>query len=422
MVSSIIETLSGRGLIQDSSDESVINSLAAGDAFYIGFDPTAPSLQIGNLVPLIVSTHLAQAGLTPIILFGGATGAIGDPSGKSEERKLLSREVLDANIVNQQQKAVEIMGRMDVTPTFVNNLDWTRDVSILDFLRDVGKHFTVNYMLAKEVVKARLGGDGISYTEFSYMLLQAFDFAHLFQHHNCKLQIGGSDQWGNITAGLEYIRRRQLGSACALSFPLITNSQGKKFGKSESGSIWLNGCDTSPYRFHQFWLNTDDKDVSAYLKIFTFLPLEQIKEIEKTVAEAPEKREAQKILADSVCTLVHGEQATIDAKKSAEVLFGGSIEGLDSAQLEDIFADVPSSEFDLTQLSQATALDAFADSGLVASRGEGKRLIKEGGAYLNNKRVTDPGQTLADAGALDQGVFVLRSGKKKYHLVKVRNG
>jgi tyrosyl-tRNA synthetase len=422
MKTNILETLESRDLLQDVSDREGLVKLADGDAFYIGFDPTAPSLQVGNLIPLIVSAHLAKAGLKPIVLFGGATGAIGDPSGKNQERQLLSSDVINKNIQRQISQTTQIMDRLGIAPEFVNNIDWIGQMDVLSFLRDVGKHFTVNYMIAKEVVKTRLGGEGISFTEFSYMLLQALDFAHLFQEKNCKLQIGGSDQWGNITAGLEYIRRKQLGQAYALSWPLLTNSQGKKFGKSEGGAIWLGADYTSAYRFHQFWLNIDDQDAISYLKIFTFHSLEEIDEIAKASSADPQKRVAQKALADAVCTLVHGPDATAEAKKSAEALFGGSVETLTEAQLEDIFSEVPSTELSQSALADGTMLDVFVACGLSSSRGEAKRLIKDGGAYVNNQRVSDLGATLKDCGVAERKVFFLRSGKKKYHLVRVTNG
>jgi tyrosyl-tRNA synthetase len=380
-------------------------------------DPSAPSLQIGNLVPLIVSMHLGRAGLSPLLLFGGATGSIGDPSGKKAERQLLDKSSVDANVAKHQAKVLEIFDRAKVKTTFVNNYDWTAPLSVLDFLRDVGKFFTINYMLAKEFVKTRVEEDSISYTEFSYMLLQAFDFCHLYQHKNCKLQIGGSDQWGNITSGLELIRKKLSGEAYAFSFPLVTDSAGRKFGKSEGGAVWLDGSMTSPYRFHQFWLNVDDASVVKLLKIFTFLPQAEILRLETSVSQSPEKREAQIALADAVCDLVHGPEATAKAKRSAQVLFGGSLEGLSRADLEEIFAEVPSTSYDKQKLSGMSYLDLLAETKLVPSKGEGRRLITNGGAYLNNERVTDPQLRLPEA-LVESGMLVLRAGKKQYHLVK----
>ena len=273
--------LSWRGLVQEMSDPEMFSKLRAGDAFYIGFDPTAPSLQVGNLVQILVAIHLTKAGLKPILLFGGATGMIGDPGGRSAERNLLELSVVADNVTRQELQAKTLWERagQTCTPTFVNNLTWSKDVSMLSFLRDIGKHFTVNYMIAKESVKTRLSGDGISYTEFSYMLLQAFDFLHLYQNNNVRLQFGGSDQWGNITAGLELIRRKIQGDAYAFCGPLITNSEGKKFGKSAGNAVWLDPKLTSPYKFHQFWLNVPDADVIRLLKVFTFESEESIKAI-----------------------------------------------------------------------------------------------------------------------------------------------
>ncbi len=419
MTVELFQDLEWRGLLQDRSDDEIAGKLPAGAPFYVGFDPTATSLQLGNLIPLLVSARMAQEGYKPIILFGGATGSIGDPSGKNKERQLLSREEIQANVDTQKAQTEAIYERIGITATFVDNFDWTKDVTMLEFLRDIGKHFTVNYMLAKEVVKSRVEGAGISFTEFSYMTLQAFDYLHLFKHHGCRLQIGGSDQWGNITAGLELIRRKNVGEAFAFSFPLLTNSQGKKFGKSEDGAIWLDPKLTSPYKLHQFWLNTDDSDVIRYIKIFTFLDKEKVAELERCVEQAPEKRLAQKTLADEVCTLIHGKDATEDAKRSAQVLFGGSLEGLSTEQLEEIFSDVPSSSLPLHDTRESSLLDLFVNSGAISSKGECKRLIKNGGAYLNNERITDGALSLKEALPEPQELLVLRTGKKKYHLVKL---
>lgn len=412
-----VDHLQWRGLLQDLSDPDGIRKLGPGDSFYVGLDPSAPSLQVGNLVPLIVSMHLGRAGLKPIILFGGATGSIGDPGGRRSERPLLDRATIDDYVRRHSAKVAEIFDRAKVKAQYVNNYEWTAPVSVIDFLREVGKHFTVNYMLAKEFVKSRVEEDSISYTEFSYMLLQAFDFLHLYQNMGCKLQIGGSDQWGNITSGLELIRKKIAGSAFAFSIPLILDSQGRKFGKSEGGAVWLDSALTSPYKFHQYWLNLDDASVIKYLKIFSFLSPEEITEAEQRLVAAPEKREAQKLLADLVTTLVHGESGTADAKKSAEVLFGGSLSGLSNKQLEDIFGGVPSTTVAHQRLSAITVVDLFVETKLAASKGEARRLISSGGAYVNNERVSDPAAVL---GAVSpDAMIVLRSGKKNYHLVKV---
>ncbi len=414
----LFDELAWRGLIADMSDSELSSKLKPGDKFYVGFDPSAASLQIGNLVPIIAAIHLAKAKLSPILLFGGATGAIGDPSGKRSERQLLTREVIDQNVKLHQNKMNEMLDRVGIKARFVNNYDWTHNLSVLQFLTEIGKHLTVNYMLAKDSVKVRLDGDGISFTEFSYMLLQAFDFYHLYKSMGCKLQVGGSDQWGNITAGLELIRRKLQGDAYGLSFPLITDSEGKKFGKSESGTLWLDSKATSPFKLHQFFLNSPDSDVIKLLKIYSFLNKERITELEQSLLNAPEKREAQTALADAVLDLVHGADETKLAKRSAEVLFGGSMQGLNDTQLESIFSDVPSSQIERTRLKEMTIVDLFTECALTKSKGDAKRLIGNGGAYLNNERISDSTLTVSSSGMLEKDLFVLRSGKKSYHLIK----
>lgn len=396
-----------------------LKKLGSGDVFYVGLDPSAPSLQVGNLVPLIVAAHLARAGLKPIILFGGATGSIGDPSGKRSERPLLDRATIDENVRKHSGKVAEVYQRLGIKAEFVNNFDWTVNVSVIDFLREVGKYFTLSYMLGKEFVKTRVDDDSISYTEFSYMLLQSFDFLHLYQNKNCKLQIGGSDQWGNITSGLELIRKKIGGSAFAFSIPLILDSQGRKFGKSEGSAVYLDGAMTSPYKFHQYWLNLEDASVIKYLKIFSFLEKEEIDAIEEKLKSAPEKREAQHALADIMTTLIHGEEGMREAKKSAQVLFGGSIAGLSEKQLEDIFNGVPSTTIERSRLDGMSFADLMAETKLASSKGEARRLITSGGAYLNNERVSDAALTLSATAAAKSSIFVLRSGKKNYHLIKV---
>lgn len=416
----VFEELSWRGLVQDRSDPEAFSKLKRGDAFYIGFDPTAPSFQVGNLVALLVSIHLTKAGLKPILLFGGATGMIGDPGGKSAERNLLPLEQVAENVKLQQTQAANLWRRagLDITPEIVNNLDWTRDVSVLEFLRDVGKHFTINYMLAKDSVKSRLSGEGISYTEFSYMLLQSFDYLHLYQHKNCKLQIGGSDQWGNMTAGLELIRRKIQGEAYALSFPLITNSEGKKFGKSEGNAVWLNPKMTSPYKFHQFWLNVQDSEVVRLLKIFTLETKETIEEVEDLMKTDPERRHAQKLLADSICTFVHGEQATADAKRCAQALFRGALSELSDEQILEIFDDAPSTAITRSQVVDLDILTLLSTT-ISKSKGEARRLVQAGGIYLDSERVSNEALKLTETKILSKGFIVLRSGKKNYHIVRL---
>jgi len=415
-----LEELTWRGLIQDVSDPEALSKLKPGDSFYIGFDPTAPSLQVGNLAALLVSIHLTRAGLKPILLFGGATGMIGDPGGKSVERNLIPLEQVAANVELQKNQADQLWTRagLSCSPEVVNNVDWTKEISFLSFLRDIGKHFTVNYMLAKDAVKSRLSGDGISYTEFSYMLLQANDFLHLFQTRGCKLQIGGSDQWGNITAGLELIRRKVNGEAYALSFPLITNSDGKKFGKSEGNAVWLDPKLTSAYKFHQFWLNVSDREVIHLLKVFTLETRETIAEIESSLKSSPERREAQKLLADSVCALVHGSAATADAQRCAQALFSGSISELSNAQILEIFDDAPSSSITRSQVETLDILTLLSST-VSKSKGEARRLIQGGGVYIDSERITNEALQLKDTAILTKGFAVLRSGKKNYHLLRL---
>ena len=423
MTMNLLEELTWRGLVQDISDPEALSKLKQGDVFYLGFDPSAPSLQVGNLVPLIVSIHLTKAGFNPILLFGGATGSIGDPGGRSSERNLLELEQVANNVKLQEQQARAIWqsAGSSIAPTFVNNIEWTKDITALSVLRDVGKHFTVNYMLAKDSIKSRLGGEGISYTEFSYMLLQAFDYLHLYQTKRCRLQIGGSDQWGNLTAGLELIRRKIQGEAYALSCPLITNSDGKKFGKSEGNAVWLDSTMTSPYKFHQFWLNVPDGDVLRLIKVFTFESKQRVDSIEAEMLAQPEKRAAQQLLADSVCTLVHGAQATIDAKRSADALFSGSLEGLSSAQLLELFKDAPTTTITEAQVRELDLLGLLSVT-VAKSKGEARRLVQGGGIYLDNARVSDEALKLKDTAIQKQGFIVIRSGKKNYHLVRLQNG
>ena len=416
----IIDDLMGRGLIQDTSDIEALKALKPGESFYVGFDPTAPSLQVGNLVPLIMSLRLAKAGLKPIILFGGSTGAIGDPSGRNSERQLLERDVIDKNIAVQTEQVKEIFGRENVSPVFVNNWDWTKDISVLDFFRDVGKHLTVNYMIAKEVIKTRLGNDGISYTEFSYMLLQAFDFYHLYKNHNCRMQIGGSDQWGNITAGLELIRRKTADhNAVAFSIPLLTNSEGKKFGKSEGGTLWLDTEKTSSYQFHQFWIITPDADVERLLNVFTLKTPSEISSLIAQHSAAPEKRTAQKMLADAVTELAHGAAAVSEANKSAEVLFGGDIQGLSDKELLSVFAGVPSVTITKEEAINGPLLELLVNAGSVKSKGEARRLITGGGISFNGKRILESHSTASQVCSSFESVLVIRVGKKNYTLVKL---
>ncbi|RME59587.1 MAG: tyrosine--tRNA ligase, partial [Candidatus Dadabacteria bacterium] len=395
----VVSELKWRGLFFDISDEEGLYSAPSkGTTFYLGIDPTAPSLQLGNFVPLRMVSILAKSGAVPILLFGGATALIGDPSGKSEERPLLPPEEIERNKEKIKSQTQEILKRLGVEKTqFVDNLEWLSNTPLLSFLRDVGKYLTVNYMLQKESVQSRLQAGGISYAEFSYMLLQAYDFWHLFCSKNCLLQIGASDQWGNITAGIELIRKKEGKSAYGICCPLLVDSSGRKFGKSAGNALWLNSDLTSPYKLHQYFINCDDKTALSYLKILTDLELEEIKEIENYTEKKPEERKAQKTLADWMVKTLYGESALEEAKRAADVLFGkGEIEGLSDSVLKDIFSDVPSKILSREELLGKTFADLFFLSGALPSKGEAKRLIKNGGAYVNNKKVKSENELLTE--------------------------
>ncbi|RMG98605.1 MAG: tyrosine--tRNA ligase [Chloroflexi bacterium] len=419
------EELKWRGLVYDHT-ESVPELLAKEKiTVYNGFDPTADSLHIGHLVPMMGLARLQRFGHTPIAIAGGGTGMIGDPSGRATERQLLSREQIEANLEGiKKQLALILDFEVKSNPArILNNADWLAPMSMMTFLRDVGKYFTVNYMMAKDSVKSRLEREeGISFTEFSYMLLQAYDFLHLFDTYGCVMQTGGSDQWGNITAGVELIRRVRGKKAHGLVYPLITNADGSKFGKTASGTnVWLDPQRTSPYRFYQFWLNVDDADVINYLKYFTWLDQHEIRALEEALFERPEKREAQRALAQEVTRMIHGETAVARAEQASQVLFGGDLEGLDANDIRDIFADVPSSQLAKTAFEGEgmPVVDLLVETGLATSKGDARRSIQGGGIYVNNRRVTDVGQRVTVAESIEGQFVVLRKGRKKYHLVQL---
>ncbi len=423
-MSNVFDEFTWRGLVYDAT-EGVQDVLAREKiTVYIGFDPTGDSLQVGNLLALMGLARMQRFGHTPIALAGGGTGMIGDPSGKAQERQLLTKEQIEANVAAIKEQMAHFLDfEVKGNPAQIeNNADWLMPLRLVDFLRDVGKHFTVNYMVAKDSVKSRLGREeGISYTEFSYMLLQSYDFLHLFDHHNCVMQSGGSDQWGNITAGVELIRRMRGERAYGLVYPLVTNADGSKLGKTEAGTIWLSPERTSPYRFYQYWLNQDDRDVINYLKYFTWLTQPEIEEMEHKVLEHPERREAQRTLAQILTRTVHGETELAKAEQAARVLFGGEIAGLSAEDIHDIFADVPSSEvpkgeFEGEGLPLVNLLEA---AGVATSRGNARRLIEGGGIYVNNVRVSDAGRTVSLAESIEGRFLVIRKGKKNYHLVKI---
>jgi tyrosyl-tRNA synthetase len=396
---------------------------------YIGFDPTAASLHVGNLLPIMGLARLQRFGHSPIAIAGGGTGMIGDPSGKTVERQLLTPEKVEENLQGIRAQLARFLDfeAKENPARIVNNADWLATVPLIDFLRDTGKYFSVNAMMAKESVRRRLEGEeGLSYTEFSYMLLQAYDFLVLYDRYGCRLQMGGSDQWGNITAGADLIRRlrgheAEEKLAHGLVFPLVTTSSGVKFGKTEAGTIWLDPALTSPFRFYQFWINTEDRDVVHYLKSFTWLTREEIAELEEKVRTAPQEREAQKRLAREVTRTVHGEDALAKAERATAVLFGAEIAELELAEVRDIFADVPSVEIEKARLEGdgLPMADLLVAAGLVPSKGEARRAIQGGGIYLNNVRVREDKKTATLADALGGELIVLRKGRKEYRLARI---
>lgn len=421
----VISELEWRGLLFDASDGAREHLGEAQRSGYIGFDPTASSLHVGSLLPIMGLVHLQRAGHTPIAVVGGGTGLIGDPSGKASERQLLTAAQVEENLAGiraQLEHFLDFEAKGNPARV-VNNLDWLGSVRFLEFLRDVGKHFSVNAMLRKESVRRRIETDesGISYTEFSYMLLQAYDFLQLHDRMGVTLQMGGSDQWGNITAGVDLIRRERGAHAHGVVMPLVTSSSGVKFGKTEAGTIWLDGERTSPYRFYQFWLNQDDADAARYLRFFTLLPRPAIEELEAAVAARPQEREAQRTLAREVTRAVHGPAGLRRAQEATEALFGGELAGLSGREIEDIFADVPSSELPRSTLEGEGRgiVDLLAESGLASSKSDARRSLEQGGIYLNAQRVDDDARRVTGADALHGRFLVLRKGKKSYHLVRL---
>lgn len=393
---------------------------------YNGFDATGDSLHVGHLVPLLALARLQRFGHHTIALAGGGTSMIGDPSGKSEERNLLSMDIVNQNLLSIKEQLSHFLDFDNkINPARVmNNADWLMKLNFVDFLRDIGKFFSVNYMLSKDSVKNRIEREeGISYTEFSYMLLQSYDFLHLNLHENCLLQTGGSDQWGNITAGAELVRKVTGKSAFGLVYPLIKKADGTKFGKTESGSVWLKADRTSPYKFYQFWLNTSDNDVINYLRYFTFLNEGEINDLALDHEQSPDKRSAHRRLAQEMTSLVHGETALANAQQAAEVLFGGSLIGLTANAIEEIFSDVPSTEKIREHIlnEKPNILDFLVDTGLVKSKGEGRRSLSEGGIYINNIRETDPDRKIDLPDFLDGKFIILRKGKKNYHIVRLNS-
>ncbi len=418
----VIKILKERGLLEAVTDPRIEAMVEKPVAVYAGFDPTSDSLQLGNLVAVVGLAHFRRCGHRVVALVGGATGLIGDPSGKTREREAADAAQIERNVVGIRENLSRILDRDGASEPVkvVNNADWVRNLSTLDFLRDVGRHFRVGTMLGKESVKARLESEaGLNYAEFSYQLLQSYDFLHLFDHEKTVIQVGGSDQWGNITAGIDLIHKTRGGEAYGVTFPLVCDSTGVKFGKSEGNAVFLDPDKTSCYEFYQALIRTADADAAKMLRILTFLSLEDIAGLEKQVREAPEKRAAQQKLAEEVTRLVHGESGLAVAQRASAVLFGGSFEGLTSAELLKIFANVPSKELPRAEVVGATALDVAVKSGLCPSRGEARRLIEAGGLYVNNQRVADTTAKLAASDAVDGRMFVMRSGKKNFFLVKI---
>jgi tyrosyl-tRNA synthetase len=423
----LIEELQWRGMIQDimpGTEDQLNKEMTSG---YIGFDPTADSLHIGSLVPILLLVHLQKAGHKPVALVGGATGMVGDPSGKSEERNLLSEEVLRKN---EQGVKKQLMQFLDFDPAkkncaeMVNNYDWFKEMRFLDFIRDVGKHITVNYMMAKDSVKKRIEGDtGMSFTEFTYQLVQGYDFFWLYQNKNCKLQMGGSDQWGNIVTGTELIRRKAGGEAFAFTCPLITKTDGSKFGKTEQGNVWLDASKTSPYQFYQFWLNASDEDAEKWIKIFTFLSRDAIHMLIHEHRSDPSARVLQKTLAQEITTFVHGKEEYEKAVVTTEKLFANQNAPAESLSIEDLegMEGVVKSSYDKSKLTEGIDIVSFlAEIKIFPSKGEARKMIHNGGISINRKKVESLQMMVENSLLLHQKYLLIQKGKKNYYLVKTQ--
>ena len=410
-------------MFEDSTSPELEKTLSTGSVtLYAGFDPTSDSLQVGNLVTIMTLAHFQLAGHRPIALAGGATGMIGDPSGKSAERNLLTHEQAETNLVGIKENLSRFLDFKHPTAPamIVNNNDWFKNYTFIEFLRDIGKHFRMGIMLNKESVKKRLDSEtGMSFCEFSYQLLQAYDFLKLYDTEKCVLQIGGSDQWGNITAGTDLVRRLRGVEAYGMTHPLVCDSTGAKFGKSAGNAVYLDSRKTSCYAFYQFFMRAEDADAVKLLKIYTFLGLDEINALAESIKTAPEKREAQRRLAEEVTRLVHGETGLKSAQKASEVLFGGSVEGLKASEIRDIFADVPSASLEKSKVEGSAVIDLAAVSGLCKSKGDARRLVESGGLYVNNRKVDGIQAKVAQADIIEGSVVILRSGKKSYMIVKV---
>lgn len=419
----LFDELQWRGMVHQITHPELPEKLST-EKFnlYCGFDPTSDSLHIGSLLPIMGLVHFQRWGHKPIVLIGGGTGLIGDPSGKKEERQLQSKEDVERNAQCIKEQLSHFISFEGQNPAImVNNADWLCELKLLDFLRDIGKHFSVNVMLSKDAIRQRLEDreHGISYTEFTYCLLQSYDYLYLCEHYDCRLQIGGSDQWGNIVSGMELTRRLLGKETYGLTLPLVTKADGTKFGKTESGNVWLDPNKTTPYRFYQFWINQADADTPKYLKYFTLLSQKEIRTLEEQIQTEPHKRTAQKALAAEVTRMVHGETALQNAIRASEAMFGGDLHQLELSVLEDVFSDIPNAEMPISYIQEnRPILDLLVNSGVLESRGEGRRLVKNGGLYLNNERVSDENLKLNENHLLGGKLLVIRLGKKDYRLFR----
>ena len=427
-----VSELRWRGMLHDitpNTEEFLLNQSVSG---YIGFDPSADSLHIGSLVQIMVLIHFQKAGHRPIILLGGATGMIGDPSGKSDERNLLSKNILEQNtklIKNQLEKYLDFDSNNPVAAEIVNNYDWMKNFSLIQFSREIGKHISVNYMMAKDSVKKRLQSDsktGMSFTEFTYQLIQGYDFLHLYKEKECKIQMGGSDQWGNIVTGVELVRRKESGKAFALTCPLITKSDGSKFGKSEHGNIWLDKKRTSPYRFYQYWLNSSDDDAKKYIKIFTLLPDKEIQILIKQHDESPNLRILQKKIAEEITIMVHSKEELGKVKKATEILFGKSttsdLKNIDREIFMDVFEGVPKVKISKKEIKSGIDIISLLVpiGNFLSSKGEARRSLKENSISINKKKV-DEAYFVSEKDLIDERYILMQRGKKNYFIVEVSN-
>jgi tyrosyl-tRNA synthetase len=422
MKANVVAVLGERGLLEAVTSEQVRGAVESPVVVYAGFDPSAPSLQVGNLVAILGLAHFQRCGHRPIALVGGATGRIGDPSGKTSEREMIGPEQIARNVEGIRENLSRFLDFDDAAAPaqIVNNDDWLGRVPLIEFLRDTGRHFRMGAMLGRESVRARLESEGgMSFAEFSYPLLQARDFLHLYDARGCTVQIGGSDQWGNITAGVDLVRRLRGAEVYGLTLPLACDSSGQKLGKSEGNAVFLDRGRTSYYDFYQYFVRVADADAARLLRMFTFLPLPEIGELEEQVRVAPERRAAQKRLAQEVTRLVHGERGLRVAERASAVLFGEAMDGLRADELLEIFANVPSAQMPLDRVQGAAVSELAAAAGLCRSKGEARRLIESGGLYLNNRRVQGVEARVGTADLVEGRLLVLRSGKKAFHLVKV---